>query len=132
MRISDWSSDVCSSYLFGARLAGFGDEHAAAVFEQLGNRLADIEALCWPTRSRSHRRDSGAGQAAQALQHYIHRLQALLRVVGIDPGKGGGDPDPAKVSLVSCQGCRNIRFQIDRASVRDRVSQSMWISGVAV
>src|SRR3546814_9438049 len=28
---------------FGARLAGFGDEHAAAVFEQLGNRLAAID-----------------------------------------------------------------------------------------
>src|SRR3546814_14522875 len=41
MRISDWSSDVCSSDLLGGHGSGFrGDEVVARAFEQLGEHAA--------------------------------------------------------------------------------------------
>src|SRR3546814_20507345 len=88
MRISDWSSDVCSSDLVGAGQAEVGGcpQIAGAIMQQCADRVAG--------QRRGHRR-------------------VVL--------------DPLQRSVAGA-----ISQQIGRASCRERVCQSVYISVVAV
>src|SRR3546814_1320462 len=99
MRISDWSSDVCSSDLSGTRRAGLRDSAAGRVFtdrccrlERLDERLAalphhDQDA---PARSdREHRRQGPPAadprlrrrqMAAGRSEEHTSELQSLMRI----------------------------------------------------
>src|SRR3546814_4339931 len=92
MRISDWSSDVCSSDLDGREIAGFG-----ALLPRAGGRAAvavaaDIDRMRLPVH-----RLRGVGLAlepvlrARALRHEHHRI------VGRGLAKGG--PHIGKASV---------------------------------
>src|SRR3546814_1216302 len=77
MRISDWSSDVCSSDLFAA----------GAIFQSIGFQPADDRKLCvlWKRRFRCDRHHHGEGwpslyeQQARSEEH-TSELQSLMRI----------------------------------------------------
>src|SRR3546814_12065415 len=116
MRISDWSSDVCSSDLRAARIAardlGGVDQHGDAV-DRAPVRYIALAA---------HRRARGdvIGGAARGREIDIARIAqgddigARFERAGIDGGR------------------RHPAFQIGRASGRERVCQYVSISVVAV
>src|SRR3546814_4746022 len=56
MRISDWSSDVCSSDLFGRK-----DEQAGIAARELDAQLLDIRFLAAERRRQRQRHRPGAG-----------------------------------------------------------------------
>src|SRR3546814_3152450 len=74
MRISDWSSDVCSSDL-------------SAFFERAG-RMADIEGICGracqadPSRPPAHPRPSGTG--TEPRRYHLFQLRRPGRDDGVD------------------------------------------------
>src|SRR3546814_13673017 len=118
MRISDWSSDVCSSDLGQTTLPGFTDfspdeirmEFSGLVQHAFGTELARL-------RSMSRIERAVAFDAISVMDHLRHRgfserVIALL-TVGVFP---------RDITLGS---------QIGSASCRERVGQSVEISGVA-
>src|SRR3546814_2396371 len=74
MRISDWSSDVCSSDLDGQGGAGVADEDAAALDEKLTLRRQGRG------RSRQWLRRAGGKGAAGARDREIGRASCRERV----------------------------------------------------
>src|SRR3546814_14546085 len=113
MRISDWSSDVCSSDL---RLA----EHALAQSLDVAlvhgmHLLADIEAL-----GRQPHVD-GAAVLRRALLHEIAVLDHLLDVVG-----------DVRAEILDARGELAHGEQIGRAACRERVGQYGYNSGVSI
>src|SRR3546814_5645207 len=99
MRISDWSSDVCSSDLHGRkfRILGIADHH-------------------WPSTVDHAQKDSLAAQSGQA----------VLQIIAVEPdGKIlgrimlGGDTEGRH----DIAGGKDAADQIGRASCRERVCQ---------
>src|SRR3546814_6911652 len=85
MRISDWSSDVCSSDLFAAETEKLA-EHARAKLER---KKLDMIAANWVGRGRAFDRDDnalsvfwsdGGRELAQASKHEIGRASCRERV----------------------------------------------------
>src|SRR3546814_18490705 len=106
MRISDWSSDVCSSDLAGFRRAALpcGDEGIVA-----GEQGVEEERDRAAARTRYVDRAGGARQPKRIDE------QSGMRAVG-ERGRGRSEADA----------------QIGRASCRERVCQSVSISVVDV
>src|SRR3546814_4595754 len=102
MRISDWSSDVCSSDLLETRLAAANEALADAHAADKGWKRATIEK---------------AARDAFARAHKGVKIDALHLVQVID--KPGVDADEA------------VFHEIGRASCRERVGQYVEISVVA-
>src|SRR3546814_7342992 len=63
MRISDWSSDVCSSDLFGHHRAGIGDRHAVRQDRAGCITGDDIESAAFGALARGDRRLAHAERA---------------------------------------------------------------------
>src|SRR3546814_10183982 len=82
MRISDWSSDVCSSDLHVLELVGeldvLGDGHAVLGDARGAERLLQhhVAAL------RAERHLDGIGQHVDAAQHAVARIDVELHVLG--------------------------------------------------
>src|SRR3546814_14463385 len=113
MRISDWSSDVCSSDLIGNDLYRLFLD-------------ADMQYSCayWP------RPDMTLEEAQVAKKAHIAAKLALApgqRVLDIGCGWGGMAITLAQLEAVEVLGIT----QIGRASGRERVCQYMWIQVVA-
>src|SRR3546814_8423877 len=96
MRISDWSSDVCSSDLFGRRMRG----------QKWRERVLDLDIVLW---SGGCWHDGGL-----IVPHRLFRDRQFV----LEPAAGiaGGWRDPV-TGLT-------LRQQIGRASCRERVCQS--------
>src|SRR3546814_13662980 len=100
MRISDWSSDVCSSDLFAVHLV---DEFAGI-----------IAPAC--------RHNFGADQA-------VTIARALLRRHGIHhPQEWQVLPQRQRIAMLASR--QMAEGQIGRASCRERGGQAVWSSGV--
>src|SRR3546814_12739772 len=123
MRISDWSSDVCSSDLFDPLLAFVAGEdiamhRALAIAEQIFEPRvivldlvpASLDAL------RRGQKDDGTGGG---LYLYGQRRKADFRRRAQGAGRNGA-------------GGRHDRRSLGSASWRDSVSQAVWFSGVAL
>src|SRR3546814_14549253 len=106
MRISDWSSDVCSSDLLGP----FGQGEVAAQTGALHVAALPRSVAAGP---------QGSGDCRKRIMALSCR--PLPRVRG-DLGGGGLDPDLRARTVVQ---------QIGRASCRESVCQYVYISGVA-
>src|SRR3546814_17892638 len=101
MRISDWSSDVCSSDLNEARQAADVDGEAFEAFDEIGEMLARAQ------RGRTYKRDL----------HPRHRGDEG----GAERDLGLAEPDVAADAPVPRARRRHVGEQIGRASGRDRV-----------
>src|SRR3546814_20701485 len=103
MRISDWSSDVCSSDLRGARsLTGWGSDRVLGVGPCAPARSGGEAGLGWVTSS-----DGAVGSGDLE-----------------DPGVVHGDVPPAPMDEVVVPGAQEHEVgEIGRASCRERVWQ---------
>src|SRR3546814_17654487 len=114
MRISDWSSDVCSSDLFAGGIAGF--IQFGAQLAQVRGELRRLEAMF---AGEVVNRAEPMFQLCQALRIQIEPFDDTKRAVGrlADLGAGGfGDVE---------------RLEIGRASRRERGVQYVESSVVA-
>src|SRR3546814_3097216 len=102
MRISDWSSDVCSSDLYrrvqlevGPRLAGCIDviaQRAAARLQRVAQRLPDGGRQCLAARQRNRagrrtRVDAGPEQRLRSID-IAHSYDNMSRQQGLLDGQG--------------------------------------------
>src|SRR3546814_12185625 len=106
MRISDWSSDVCSSDLLAEVLAEEVVQAAILVGEDGDRRIV------------AHRAD-------RLLLVLDHRMQDQLQIL-----HRPADRDLTAAQRIPCQRPRLV--EIGRASCRERVCQYVWISVGAV
>src|SRR3546814_3672551 len=93
MRISDWSSDVCSSDLLDGDVAAACNHHALRQFFQVEGLVGGDAVL--PARlQRKGRPPAGGdedGLRREALIADLHRVgveEAGMAVIGLDPGIG--------------------------------------------
>src|SRR3546814_13916063 len=109
MRISDWSSDVCSSDLLSRDGSG---THGATGIGSCDRRPA-------PPREPPFRRD---------LRSRANRLSSPAMTNQIDYVLEDALPEPGTAGAVADGG----RWEIGRAAGRERGGQDVWISVVAV
>src|SRR3546814_16039158 len=76
MRISDWSSDVCSSDLLGLSHQQLGQPQAAIDALRKALQIAPGLAAAW----------QGLGESHLAIKDYPSAIDALRKAVQIDPG----------------------------------------------
>src|SRR3546814_19358559 len=102
MRISDWSSDVCSSDLVEPGTAHVGVDVAAADLDRLRRHIG--------AQPRGHPDQPVAGEYRVGHTRRIrdHRGEAGVEMIGVEAGR-----------------------KIGRAWCRERVCQTVWISVVA-
>src|SRR3546814_15952694 len=79
MRISDWSSDVCSSDLVEARPQFHQGGHRLSRLRRLDQRLDDGGVVAGAVEGLLDRDD--AGVARGLLQDHHYRVEALVRMV---------------------------------------------------
>src|SRR3546814_20886502 len=72
MRISDWSSDVCSSDLQGARAAARGEAHRHLVRRFRARDAGVIDLATVDGRDLARHHDAGAGDAGRRSQRDRH------------------------------------------------------------
>src|SRR3546814_17870268 len=113
MRISDWSSDVCSSDLHVARIA-------SARIKIVAKRSSDA-LLHWSEKFADGRRANGALEPA-AQKHTIYRLPFSRRLVRTHAANRV--IVRIAVSQIHLQALAN-RYTTGRASCRERVSLSV-------
>src|SRR3546814_17030420 len=113
MRISDWSSDVCSSDLAAATGHHVGDRDDAEQVEVLlprGNRAADGEG-------------EGAGHVEQGEQQQFLVHRSALRALGM-PALSVARPEPCGAGTTDIRSGKLMtppsQEQIGRASCRER------------
>src|SRR3546814_1848831 len=90
MRISDWSSDVCSSDLIGYWFSvAWIFERQAGGFQLCGGLRrhmscceagASAGSLCGSRRDRSAARDDGRGRFPARSEEHTSELQSLMRI----------------------------------------------------
>src|SRR3546814_11036960 len=94
MRISDWSSDVCSSDLFGRKTFGTGviAAHNALKFRKLSDHAGDEIGLRLPRRLFGHIGPASSLPVIPATAGlHEHRLSRTGTAVSMDPRLRGGD-----------------------------------------
>src|SRR3546814_5627806 len=89
MRISDWSSDVCSSDLAGDYIAhGFRHRAAELATEWLGPRTEleiqqtlqrEVAQERWTSLDRTLQREAGEDGRVQKTEEHTSELQSLMR-----------------------------------------------------
>src|SRR3546814_19509450 len=124
MRISDWSSDVCSSDLVSIR------PQVAALTNKDGDSPICERQSPWLILSRirasrvalSGMRNKASARHISATPSWLDRENSWIKL---------STPPPLRLPLRACTR-RRASAWIGRASSRERVCQSVWISVVAV
>src|SRR3546814_13430051 len=96
MRISDWSSDVCSSDLFGGDVAGRDGVHGNAFgrillrhrlgeaeYAGLGGRIVGLAELALLSVDRGDRDDAAVAARAHALDHVARHVEQPVEEIGM-------------------------------------------------
>src|SRR3546814_15121684 len=130
MRISDWSSDVCSSDLLGVLPErGFSPGcRAPSTAQKVRQQRAGVRFK----RFRDIDEFDDIQPALTALIFSDEGLRPAEPFGNIHLGEILGLPNTGKQFLQSLLPRRAERFKIGRASCRERVCQYVWISVVAV
>src|SRR3546814_4704123 len=96
MRISDWSSDVCSSDLFSRRIVRFQDGtrlrgHDERPAESLGDAIGGDVVVGRPDAT-------GGEDIVEVPPHFVQRVDDGRLDVGDDPRLGQSDAEPVQRS----------------------------------
>src|SRR3546814_16960202 len=123
MRISDWSSDVCSSDLLLAGGIDVGDDHRVGLVEAGAELLEEVVQARVAMRLHHGDNAAAAGLACGG-QHSgdFHRLVAVV----VDAGATAGLAGTGEAALTAAA------VEIGRASCRERVSPDVYVSVGAV
>src|SRR3546814_14409769 len=108
MRISDWSSDVCSSDLIDAQLAGVGDrEQLRAAAAAGADQRADV------SRARSD----------DAVERRDDALEALCRAEPVDVGARGVFRSLLEIGRASWRvsGCQFVSISVVAVSLKKKI-----------
>src|SRR3546814_15344185 len=145
VRISDWSSDVCSSDLVAARAAGLGTRHAVARIAVLGHPIGrGRPGEAGPARSRivfvgAVEQGVAAARAPIAAVGLVVVVAARKRRLGpglaphmILGGRQPGAPFGLGKREMIHDGTFRLWKQIGRASCRERGGQDVEITGGSV
>src|SRR3546814_11431177 len=125
MRISDWSSDVCSSDLVQAIARGRVDRTAIAVLRQVEAEAERFEQVALEAAQRPRQ----GGAFAQAFAHLsVEFVQPGVRVLARrQPQRQFADIEGGKLGRPGQPRRRIDRLEIGRASGRARGRKYEWI-----